>query len=219
MRVACELCGEVADAVVRVEGDALAVTCAACTGTFAAAISPAAIASASTAAGPRCPKCEAPTTGDGPCPRCGIAPEHARSWRGRATEPPTASLGTAWESTLAAWSEEAVHERAAAVATATGDYAWLAARYRAIVRDRPDDAMARRQLERLSRRAEATLRATAAAPRRERATSARIPYAVVIAIVLVVAVGLLYARYALDQRDQESTGGRVQRIAPLPSRR
>lgn len=221
MRVACELCTTVADAELRVDGDAVAVTCAACGGTFTVALTARARAhDPPAAATPVCPKCEAPSTGVGPCPRCGLAPEHADAWRTRAALPPTASLGAAWDAALLAWSDEPTHERAAALAIETGDYAWLAARYRAIVRDRPDDAMARRQLDRLSRRAEATLLATASV-RGPGLAAPRIPFAVLIALVAVVGAGLLYAMYRVGQRDRETPGRvrPVERIAPPRSQR
>lgn len=219
MRVACERCHQVAEASVRLDatGAALAITCSACGQTFDAPLARAADLPAP--AGPRCPKCEAPAVTDGPCPKCGLAPEHAARWRERAAEPPTASIGAAWDAAVAAWTDEQAHERAAIVAIATSDYAWLAARYRAVTRERPDDAIAHRQLARLSRRAEATLRATATAPAKERATSARVPYAVLLAIVAVVAGGMLYAMHVIRQRTPDQDTGRVERIAPLPSRR
>lgn len=225
MEVGCQLCHQLAEARLRVEDGALAVTCQRCGGTFRVPLIPDGDPPAPPAAAPpadptpRCPKCETPRVGDGPCPRCGLAPAHAEAWRARHAEAPTASLGAAWDAALAAWSDESAHDRAAAIATETGDYAWLAARYRAVVRERPADALARRRLDGLARRAEATLRATAAPPARERATAARIPYVVLLAVVFVVGAGLLYARHALDQRQQDTRGGKVERIAPLPSRR
>ena len=165
-----------------------------------------------------CPKCDA-TAGDGPCPRCGLDPAHAATWQARAAEPPTAALGEAWEAALAAWSDEPAHERAAALALASGDYAWLAARYRAVQRERPDDAVARRQLDRLARRAEATLRATGGAPVRPRVTTARIPYTALVVIAVVIATGLFYAMHVLRQRPDDQPTGRIERIAPPPSRR
>jgi hypothetical protein len=219
VRVACELCAAVADATARVEGGALAITCAACGGTFTAALAASPAPAAPPPTGPVCPKCEAPSAGDGPCPRCGLSPAHAAAWQAGHAEAPTASLGAAWDAVVATWSDEPSHERAAAIATETADYPWLAARYRAILRTRPDDAMARRQLERLSRRAEATLRATASAPSGDRAMAARIPFGVLLAMVFVVGVGLLYAMYVIRERNRETGGHRVERIAPSPSRR
>ncbi len=219
MRVACELCATVAEATLAADGAQLAVTCAACGGTFTAALTANVAATPPIVDGPRCAKCEAPSSGGGPCPRCGLAPEHADAWRARAAEPPTASLGAAWDAVVAAWSDEPTHERAAAVAIETGDYAWLAARYRAIVRTRGDDAIARRQLDRLSRRAEATLRATAAPPA-DGVRAARIPWVVLVVAALVIGLGLVYARHVIGERDEQP--GRVrpaERIAPSRTQR
>src|SRR5690242_20405278 len=122
MRVGCELCKEIADATLRVEGAELAITCAACGGTFRVPLipdEPAPPPATPADDGPRCAKCEAPSTGDGPCPRCGLSPEHAEAWRARHSEPPTASLGAAWDAVIAAWSDEPTHDRAAAIATET----------------------------------------------------------------------------------------------------
>lgn len=234
MRVACELCAEVAAATLRAAADGtVAVTCGACGGTFTAplAASPPdptrtdepVAATAAAPAGPLCPKCEAPAAPDGPCPRCGLAPAHADAWRRRHAEPPTATIGAAWDAVQAAWSDEAVHERAASIAIAGGELAWLAARYRAVLRDRPGDAAARRQLDRLSRRAEATLRATASAGEVGLGrASPRLPIAVLLVIVLVVGGGLLYALHVIrERRDAVETrrARPAERIAPLPSQR
>jgi hypothetical protein len=115
-----------------------------------------------TAAPDRCRKCDAPRPrADQACPRCGLAPEHAEAWAARASLAPTGSLEAAWAEAEAAWEDPAAHERASAAALATNDFAWLAARYRAVLRARPADAIATYRLELLGKRA-------AAAPDRHR---------------------------------------------------
>lgn len=168
-----------------------------------------------------CPKCETTAADDAPCPRCGLSPAHADAWRAREAIAPTATIGAAWEAVERAWDDEAAHERAAALAIAGGELAWLASRYRAVLRARPGDAAAERQLARLSRRAEATMVATASARAQVRPPG-RVPWAALIAIALVIGMGTLYAMHVIrERRDaaREERARDVERIAPPPVRR
>lgn len=169
-----------------------------------------------------CPKCETAAPDEAPCPRCGLAPAHAAAWQARDEIAPTATIGAAWERIEAGWDDETVHERAAGLAIAGGELAWLASRYRGVLRARPEDAIAARQLARLSRRAEATLMATGSGRPTARATP-RLPWGAVIAICLVVAGGTLYAMHVIQQRrEAERQTDRVrpaERIAPPPGQR
>lgn len=176
-----------------------------------------------TAAPDRCRKCDAPRPrADQACPRCGLAPEHAEAWAARASLAPTGSLEAAWAEAEAAWEDPAAHERASAAALATNDFAWLAARYRAVLRARPADAIATYRLELLGKRAAAALTATAD-PRGPGAGKrmSLIPVAVAVA---AIAAGTIYAAYVTRQR-VEATGRRrpvepavaPHRTAPAPA--
>lgn len=212
MRIECSRCHEVVDAVLtRAGADHVVFTCGACGGDTRAAVLAAPPAAVVTD-GPRCPKCDAPRGGAAACPRCGLAPVHAERWQRRATIPPTATLGAAWAACEAAWTDDAVHERAATVALASRDFAWLASRYRDVLRLRPDDAIAQRRLDTLARRAQATLTATAAAP-----TAAppkrRFPVLAVVVAAIAVAVTVAYASHLSRQR--EARTGRRRPVEPV----
>ncbi|MBK9032550.1 MAG: hypothetical protein IPL61_14770 [Myxococcales bacterium] len=155
---------------------------------------------------PRCPKCDTPRREGGPCPRCGLAPEHAAAWRPRPIEAPTEALGAAWAVCTATWSDLDAHERAATVALATRDFAWLAARYRDRIRTDGADPIASAQLDKLARRAQAALAATAV-PSTTARPGRRVPVvAIVVAVVALAATGLYAAHLA--QTRSAGTGRR-----------
>lgn len=154
----------------------------------------------------RCRKCDATRADrDAACPRCGLAPAHADTWAARAAVPPTASLEQAWDAAVDAWDDPAAHERASTAALATSDYAWLAGRYREVLRERPDDAIARARLDLLARRAAAAL--TATGDGRGRGKTKRLSLVPVFIAVAAIAVGTFYAAY-LTRRRAEAAGRR-----------
>jgi pyridoxine 5'-phosphate synthase PdxJ len=69
-------------------------------------------------------------------------------------------LTAAWAKCVGAWDDEQVHHRALQLATMQQGYAWLAGRYAAVAKQRPDDAVAARQLAKLAQAAEAALAAS-----------------------------------------------------------
>lgn len=154
----------------------------------------------------RCPKCDAARSATAvACPRCGLAADRAAAWQAADAEAPTASLGAAWAACEAAWDDDAAHERAALAALPTGDFGWLAKRYRAVLRERPDDAVAQARLDVLTRRAQAALLATAT-PKRERSPR-KLPLVALIVVIAAIAGTALYAAY-LGRRQGEPTGVR-----------
>ncbi len=164
----------------------------------------------------RCPKCETARSATlTACPRCGLLTSRAASWQLDAGVAPTATLGAAWEACEAAWTDDAAHERATLAAFATSDVGWLAKRYREVLRQRPDDAIARARLDVLTRRAQATLVATAS-PRRERPVR-KFPIVAVIVVIAAIAGTALYAAQ-LGRRRDEGTGRRraVEPARPAP---
>lgn len=82
-----------------------------------------------------------------------------------AADAATDSLVLTWEDCLAHWQDPAVHDRAASLALSLGEQPWLARQYRAVLRDRPHDAIAKLRLERTGKIAQAAVLATAASPR------------------------------------------------------
>jgi hypothetical protein len=102
----------------------------------------------------------------------------------------------AWQRATAAWHDDARHDEVFQRAAGHNAYAWAAGRYRT----RGKDPIAVRQLDRLRRAAEATLLAGATV----RADATSKPYrataGVLVALVIVVAAGLVYALVARDRQ-------------------
>jgi hypothetical protein len=142
-----------------------------------------------------CPKCGTPRAAPASaCPRCGLASDHMAAYAGKRDAELPDAVAVAWEAALAAWSDPARHDALFQLIVLHGAYAWAAAKYRDHKRAlNDDDAIGDRQLERLRRAAEATLRVTGTA----RADTTPKPYRALLAVlvVLIVAtiVGLLIA--------------------------
>lgn len=155
-----------------------------------------------------CPKCGSrPVTGDA-CARCGLAV--ARMDAFVAADDVPAELAAAWDACVRAWDDPAAHDRVAGLALASERFPWLARRYRTVLRDRPDDAIAGERVQRIGRMAEAAMRATAAPVRAApaRRTGA---YAIMLVVALLVAVSMVYAVRVIAARRStvETTGART----------
>ena len=107
--------------------------------------------------------------------------------------PPSEILGAAWEGCLAAWDDQKRHDALLQLVAANGTYAWAAGRYRSVTAERPDDAVAKRQLERLSRAAMATMFASATARRDNEPKPYRATMAILVMMIVAIVAGLLYA--------------------------
>jgi hypothetical protein len=137
-----------------------------------------------------CPKCGAVRGSDViACGSCGLTVARMAAYvdaRDAAVPDP---VRDAWTRATAAWDDGARHDDLLRLVASHNAYAWAAGRYRT----RGDDAVARRQLERLRRAAEATLLASATV----RPTADAKPYrgtaGVLAVLVVVIVVGLLYA--------------------------
>ena len=96
----------------------------------------------------------------------------------------------AWAHLADAWSEPARHDAFVALVAQHNCYAWAAARYK----ERADDPIAARQLERLRRATTAALLATATT---RKAPAEGTPYkstmTVLVALVVAAICGLVYA--------------------------
>ena len=141
-----------------------------------------------------CPKCG--TTRDTSrtnCASCGLA--HAKMTElAAARDAVPDALGAAWDRAVAEWSDSTTHDEVLRLVTQHDAYAWAAARYRERAREHPDDAIAKQQLDRVRKAAEATLLATAAAKRQAKGPE---PYRATVAIlgllVLLIIALLVYA--------------------------
>ena len=67
------------------------------------------------------------------------------------------ALTAAWAKCVGAWDDEQIHQRALQLAVLQQGCAWLAGRYAAVAKQRPDDAVAVRQLAKLAQAAETAL--------------------------------------------------------------
>lgn len=104
------------------------------------------------------------------------------------------ALTSAWQQAVEHWNEPARHDELLRLVTANDAYAWVAAHYRDRIKADADDMIARDQLARVRRAAEATLVTSAAAARHARLPE---PYrnTMVILGILIIAIiaGLVYA--------------------------
>jgi hypothetical protein len=139
-----------------------------------------------------CPKCgtarvETRTS----CAKCGLAHEKMAAFE-QARDAVPEALTTAWDGAVASWDDSAKHDELLRLVTQNDAYAWAAARYRDRMRERADDAIAKAQLDRVRRAAEATLAATAAArPSRVPEPYRRTVFLLGILIIVIIA-GLVY---------------------------
>jgi hypothetical protein len=100
-------------------------------------------------------------------------------------------LDAAWQHTLAAWDDAALHDKLLALAGDHDRYAWLAARYRERAKANAEDAIAKARLERIQKATLARLMATATpkpdhAPQAYRATMAMLGVLIIAIIASVV---------------------------------
>ena len=101
------------------------------------------------------------------------------------------ALAAAWEACLAHWDDPTTHDRVASLSLTVGEQPWVARHYRAVLRERPDDAIAATRLQRTGKIAQAAILATATMPRPggyRRGSS----LAVLLVLALVLAGGLLW---------------------------
>ena len=153
------------------------------------------------AGGTECPKCgHRAVTGEA-CPRCGLSRARMAAWSEDTTVTPT--LLAAWEACLADWNNPDLHDRAASLSLTVTEQPWLARRYRAVLRDRPDDAIATARLARVGKIAQAAVLATASTPsvsRFRRGSSA----AMLLVMVALVVAGIVFVLYLVRENDDDS---------------
>jgi hypothetical protein len=99
----------------------------------------------------------------------------------------------AWQQAVDGWDDAARHDALFQLAAQHNCYAWVASRYRGILRDRPGDAVAERELARLRKATEAVLMASASLRPDKATTPYRNTIAVLGLLVVVIAMGLVYA--------------------------
>jgi ribosomal protein L40E len=208
VRVECESCREIVVASFAIDGHTVRATCPAChhvmsvpeTGreaVIAAVIAQgvpedAAPRVAGDAAGDAalCPKCGAVRGGDATaCGTCGLAADRMAAYLDARDAAVPDPVREAWARAAAAWDDDARHDDLLGLVASHNAYAWAAGRYRT----RGDDAIARRQLDRLRRAAEATMLASATARPAAETRPYRGTAGVLAVLVIVIVIGLFYA--------------------------
>ena len=107
-----------------------------------------------------CPRCDrARSPGEDACTRCGLLVVRWSGFRIDADDPP--EFGPLWEECLAAWSDEATHDRVLLSMTNLAALPSLARRYRARLESDAADEVARSRLQRLAILVETGARAQA----------------------------------------------------------
>jgi hypothetical protein len=200
VRVECESCKELVAARFAIDGDAVRATCPVCDHVMTAS-GPPAVAPDPAA---QCPKCGAARAADAAaCATCGLSVARMAAYtEARDAEVP-AEVRDAWTQATERWAEPASHDELFRRVAAHGCYAWAAGRYRT-----RKDAVAVRQLDRLRRAAEATLFASATVRPDATARPYRAATAVLLALIIAIAVGLVYAMVVRDRPLSPATPAR-----------
>jgi hypothetical protein len=189
----CERCGRIAELTLAPATGGMQVTCAACAETYFVAVAeatPPPVAPPSPPSENACPKCGAGMAETATaCPRCGLAIDHHERWRAdeAAAEAADPLMSELWEAARARWNDPAPHDQYLEHCRKAGDLAAPARRYRAVLAQRPGDAVAKARLDQITFLAEQALLATAM-PREAKRTSP-VTIAVVVVLCALVAVG------------------------------
>jgi hypothetical protein len=143
---------------------------------------------------PECPKCGAARQdADAACAKCGLAARHMAAYAGR-HEAVHAVLEAAWQRASAAWDDAAAHDEVLRLAAQHDAYPWAAGRYR----PRAGDPVADRQLARIQKAVEITLRATATMRDEPRGRSYRMLVGLLILLAVLTLGGLVYVAKLRD---------------------
>lgn len=125
------------------------------------------------------------------CRTCGLAHDKMAAF-GVGRDSGNDALAQAWQQATEHWDEPARHDEVLRLATQHDSYAWAAARYRERTKTRPDDAVAREQLDRVARAAEATLVANALARKTTQSEPYRATMAILGILIIAIIAGLVY---------------------------
>jgi hypothetical protein len=195
VRVECASCKQLVTAELAIDGTTIRATCPACAAQMmlptVAAAKPPAVAPTG---GEACPKCGAARRAqETSCPSCGLATARMGAYALERDAGVPEVVKAAWARVLEAWDELPRHDALFSLAAAHTAYAWIGGRYREQVRARPDDPIAEKQIDRLLRASEATLRATATTRKEPAAASYKGTLAILGVLVIVIMLGVVYA--------------------------
>lgn len=216
MNVQCVLCKEIVGiGDFRSSDTGIEITCSACGGTYSVE------AKRSTAPRPAregevaCPKCGDPAPEDtAACRKCGLVREQFDGFDTSQGDDASDALAELWESCRDSWDDAEAHDRFVKTAMVGEAYRYAAGKYRQVLREHPDDSIARSRLEDVARRAEAALLRSAAAGRYE--DDHKEPYksvSLLLAVfVALIAMGVVYAVLIRDQSTEET------RVTPVKTK-
>jgi len=130
---------------------------------------------------------------------------------GEGSSDSVAELEPMWDALVSNWSDDAAHKAFVDAGSVAGQLAWVARRYRARLRERPDDTRAKTQLERVARMAQATLSvANTSEMLGNRGTPYRNVALLLILLVLFAGLGGLYFLFKVKSNADKQP-------KPLPS--
>lgn len=161
----------------------------------------------------RCPKCHAVVGDRASCPGCGLATSRMAGFAAARDASVPDELRAAWQRVVDSWQDQPRHDAFVQLAASASAFAWAAGQYQEVRRQRPDDAIARRQLERVRRTTEAAMLASAAAVGRNEKAPYRSATAILVMLVVVLVAGALYATFMRETR----TPGPVTPVMPVRS--
>ena len=227
MKIQCQLCKEIVDiGPFRVEANGIAVTCQSCAGEFfvASAATIAAKVPAPRPAQPNrpsmtCPKCELEQADAVACSQCGLRADRFADFATTDDEQ-HAALSAMFAACQASWHDDDEHERFVAAVSEQSAFSYGAKRYRGILRERPGDAVAKKQLERFARMAEARLFTAAIARKSDEQTKEPYKAVVIMIIVFVVLLGIGgYYLLTLKGKRDDAIAPAVPTAAPPSTKR
>jgi hypothetical protein len=152
-----------------------------------------------------CPKCGSYQAIAVACRKCGLTTTLMPKFREQDSAQQPSAVTTAWIAAELNWTDPGRHEKFVAAVVEANAFAYAARQYRAAAIKRPDDAIAATQIERLRKMAEAALKATAV----QRPDKGPMPFKgatmVLIACIVAVVFGLVYAMISKKTKDGELT--------------
>jgi hypothetical protein len=213
------MCREIVVAELAIVEGCIEVHCPSCKGTFrvvpaaAATVAPAKPAEVIDGPSMQCPKCGLAQREADACRACGLLAANMADFTAKDLAGAPPEVAAAWEACTADWTDTSRHEELARTAAAHDAYAWVARRYHDRLRADPADAIAAARQAAIARITEASLRAgavtrahrTTGAPGAPAPTPYRSSVTVLIALVLLVATGTIYALFATPSSDTASS--------------
>ena len=157
-----------------------------------------------------CPKCGTARQGEPACPRCGLLADRMETFAAeKKPDAPPDVLVAAWDHAVEKWDDQPRHDEVIRLVAQHDAYAWAAERYRT----RAGDPIGDRQLDRVRRAAEVTMRASAIPKAEPRANPYRAATAVLVMLIVAAVVALLFAM--IRRSSMQPTSGTVTPAKPL----